>query len=159
MLWSSFKTSLIFQPQAVWSYICDSNYKLVAPVFVWKLYFSGKLATRICINIGSWIVVAHVIHGRDLVGSWVKVGLPAKEKVKALHPDKSYYEQMSFCEKVRLASTKFIPFPDPSYTTSYPWSVPDRRWNWDPTGDEIKLGRLDFSWTLIYFWAWQPGPN
>ncbi len=55
-------------------------------------------------------MVAHVIHGRDLVGSWVKVGLPAKEKVKALHPDKSYYEQMSFCEKVRLAPTNIYSF-------------------------------------------------
>ncbi len=56
-------------------------------------------------------MVAHAIHGRDLVGSWVKVGLPAKEKVKALHPDKSDYEQMSFCEKVRLAPTNIHSFP------------------------------------------------
>ncbi|CAK9868992.1 unnamed protein product [Sphagnum jensenii] len=49
----------------------------------------------------------------DLVGSWVKVGLPAKEKVKALHPDKSYYDQMSFCEKeaVNVSLKNLLTYP------------------------------------------------
>jgi hypothetical protein len=34
----------------------------------------------------------------------VKVGLPAKEKVKQLHPELSFDEQVSLCEKVPILS-------------------------------------------------------
>jgi hypothetical protein len=38
------------------------------------------------------------------VGNWVKVGLPAKEKVKELYPELPFDEQVSLCEKVPILS-------------------------------------------------------
>jgi carbonic anhydrase len=49
----------------------------------------------------------------DLVGNWVKVGLPAKEKVKQLHPELSFDEQVSLCEKeaVNVSLKNLLTYP------------------------------------------------
>lgn len=39
---------------------------------------------------------------RDFVGSWMKVGIPAKESTLSQMGDKPLGEQCSFCEQVTL---------------------------------------------------------
>jgi carbonic anhydrase len=50
---------------------------------------------------------------KDLVGNWVKVGLPAKEKVKELYPELSLDEQVSLCEKeaVNVSLKNLLTYP------------------------------------------------
>jgi hypothetical protein len=57
-------------------------------------------------GVTSWLEGNGSLHsdGSDLVGNWVKVGLPAKEKVKQLYPELSFDEQVSLCEKVPILS-------------------------------------------------------
>lgn len=38
--------------------------------------------------------------GRDFVGSWVQIGMPAKQKTLSLMEDRPFHEQCSFCEQV-----------------------------------------------------------
>jgi hypothetical protein len=40
--------------------------------------------------------------GSDFIGSWVRIGMPAKKKTLSLLGNKSLKEQCSFCEKVLL---------------------------------------------------------
>lgn len=44
----------------------------------------------------------------DFIDEWVKIGLPAKEKVKANWPNSSFSDQCEQCEKVGLSSSCFI---------------------------------------------------
>ena len=37
----------------------------------------------------------------DFIDDWVKIGLPAKAKVKREHPDLSFEQQTAICERVR----------------------------------------------------------
>ncbi|CAK9209391.1 unnamed protein product [Sphagnum troendelagicum] len=48
-----------------------------------------------------------------LVGNWVKVGLPAKEKVKELYPELPFAEQVSLCEKeaVNVSLKNLLTYP------------------------------------------------
>ncbi|CAK9867531.1 unnamed protein product [Sphagnum jensenii] len=48
-----------------------------------------------------------------LVGNWVKVGLPAKEKVKELYPELLFAEQVSLCEKeaVNVSLKNLLTYP------------------------------------------------
>ncbi|KAJ6822335.1 carbonic anhydrase 2-like isoform X1 [Iris pallida] len=52
--------------------------------------------------------------GTDFIEDWVKVGTPAKEKVKETYPDLSFEEQCAKCEKeavnVSLENLKTYPF-------------------------------------------------
>lgn len=48
-----------------------------------------------------------------LVANWVKVGLPAKEKVKELYPELPFDEQVSLCEKeaVNVSLKNLLTYP------------------------------------------------
>jgi carbonic anhydrase len=43
---------------------------------------------------------------RDFIGSWVKIGMPAKKKTLSLLGDKPFKEQCSFCEQVLVVIIK-----------------------------------------------------
>ena len=51
----------------------------------------------------KWLVVC-----RDFVGSWVKIGLPAKESTLSQVGDKPLTEQCSFCEQVITLKLVFV---------------------------------------------------
>jgi hypothetical protein len=39
---------------------------------------------------------------RDFVGSWIRIGLPAKKKTLSLMSGKPFHEQCTFCEQVSI---------------------------------------------------------
>ena len=69
--------------------------------------FIGEILRSWCCHSHIFKVNTHL--SRDFIDDWVKIGLPAKAKVKSEWGDKSFEQQCQYCEKVSCNSSALSP--------------------------------------------------